>query len=292
MNEPVGNLPPITFGSVFAGIGGFDLGFERAGMKCVWQIEKDEHCQKILRKNFPNAELYGDIANVETSSLKPVDVICGGFPCQDISTAGLGGNMGRGGMDADRPDVARSRKGLGGSRSRLWFDYVRLVGEMSPRWVVIENVPSLRSSRGGHDLFTVIQGLVKCGYGVSWAVLNARYFGVATERRRMFIVGCLDEPRSAAEILFGRDGLREVLSEKQTKRNRFPMFVGWDGGLSLERLGQCLLTQVHPTGERGGNGISGRMDKIRYRQLGNAVVPHVAEWIGRRIVAMELGNPL
>lgn len=113
-----------TIGSLFAGIGGFDLGFERAGFKTLWQVEINEWARKVLAKNFPHAERYADIRECGRHNLRPVDVICGGFPCQDISNAGL-------------------RAGIEGERSGLWSEMHRIIGELRPRLVLVENVAAL-----------------------------------------------------------------------------------------------------------------------------------------------------
>ncbi len=198
-------------GSLFAGIGGFDLAAERAGMTVAWQSENDPHASTVLNHRFPGVPNYGDIHNIrdsgwtrtlETSertwhqsrdglhigsdrsasrgssrtglsngqSPPAVDVLCGGFPCQDYSVAG-------------------NRGGLAGDRGALWWEYHRLITGLRPTWVVAENVPGLLSSRDGQDFETIISSLTELGYGVAWAVLDAQYFGVAQRRRRVFIVG-------------------------------------------------------------------------------------------------------
>lgn len=169
--------------SVFSGIGGFDLGFERAGMDIIAHGEIDSHASRILARHWPDVENLGDITNVR--SIPDCDVFCGGFPCQDVSVAGR-------------------RAGLDGKRSGLWFEYLRLVEDALPQWVVIENVPGLLSSNGGADFAVILQGLVKCGYGVVWRVLDAQYFGLAQRRKRLFIVGHLGDGR-AAQVLFESD---------------------------------------------------------------------------------------
>src|ERR1700678_1941479 len=118
-------MKPLTHGSLFSGIGGFDLGFERAGIKNVWQVEIDPYCQRVLAKQFPDAERFDDVRTVGRHNLKPVDIISGGFPCQDISTAGK------------RAGIAE------GTRSGLWSEYARIIGELRPRFVVVENVAAL-----------------------------------------------------------------------------------------------------------------------------------------------------
>ncbi len=160
----------MKFGSLFTGVGGFDLGFERAGMECAWQVEFDKNCQNVLRKHWSETELFNDVRTVGKHNLEPVDVICGGFPCQDVSIAG-------------------KRAGLAGERSGLWSEFARIIDELEPKWVVIENVPGLLSSNRGRDFATVIRWLAERGYGVAWRILDSQYFGVAQRRRRVFIVG-------------------------------------------------------------------------------------------------------
>lgn len=174
----------LTFGSLFTGIGGFDIGFEEAGMCCFWQVEIDDACNRILRRHWPNVRRYRDAKEVGGHNLEPVDLVCGGFPCQDLSVAG-------------------KRVGLAGKRSGLFFEFMRIIGELSPRWVVIENVPGLLSSNRGRDMGTILGALAQFGYGYAYRVLDAQYFGVAQRRRRVFIVGHLGKPWSApAKVLF------------------------------------------------------------------------------------------
>ncbi len=177
----------VTFGSLFSGIGGFDLGFEQAGMECVWQCEIDKSAKSVLAKHWPGVPCIEDVRDVTRNNVAAVDLICGGFPCQDVSVAG-------------------KRAGLAGDRSGLWFEFHRVVEELRPKWVVVENVPGLLSSNGGADFAVILRGLVECGYGITWRVLDAQYFGVAQRRRRVFIVGSLGDGRSA-QILFERKGL-------------------------------------------------------------------------------------
>lgn len=178
----------MRYGSLFTGVGGFDLGFERAGMECVWQVEFDKACQSVLKKHWSEVELFDDVRTVGKHNLEPVDVICGGFPCQDVSIAG-------------------KRAGLAGERSGLWSEFARIIDELEPKWVVIENVPGLLSSNRGRDFATVIRWLAERGYGVAWRILDSQYFGVAQRRRRVFIVASFGNGR-ASEILFEREGVR------------------------------------------------------------------------------------
>ena len=177
----------MTVGSLFAGIGGFDLGFERAGAVPAWSVEIDKSCRRLLARHFPESERYEDVRQVGADTLGAVDLICGGFPCQDVSVAGR-------------------REGLAGQRSGLWWQFHRILGELRPRWVVIENVPGLLSIDEGRGFASILHGLGELGYRSAWRVLDAQYFGLAQRRKRLFIVGHLADG-SAGEVLFERTGV-------------------------------------------------------------------------------------
>lgn len=176
----------MKFISLFTGIGGFDTGFEDAGMESVAQVEQNLDCLKLLEQRWPDILRLKDVKDARRDNLPAADLVCGGFPCQDLSVAGR-------------------RAGLAGERSGLWFEFHRIIAEVKPRWVVIENVPGLLSSNGGRDFAVILRGLVECGYGVSWRVLDSQYFGVAQRRRRVFIVASLGSGRSA-QVLFESEG--------------------------------------------------------------------------------------
>ena len=177
----------MKFVSLFSGIGCFDLAFERAGMECVSVCEIDKNAQSVLRRHFPKAELFDDVRKIgiATHGKKSIDIICGGFPCQDLSVAG-------------------KRAGLAGERSGLWFEFARIIDELEPSWVVIENVPGLLSSDKGRDFAVIIQWLAQRGYGVVWRVFDAQYFGVPQRRRRVFLVASFGNG-SSAKVLFERE---------------------------------------------------------------------------------------
>ena len=183
----------MKFGSLFTGVGGFDLGFERAGMQCLWQVEIDKHCNEVLEEHFPKVERFTDVKKVGKQKLKPVDLICGGFPCQDLSIAG-------------------KRVGFDGERSSLWFEFERIIAEMQPKWVVIENVFGLLSSKKGRDFGFILSALDELGYCVAWRVFDSQFFGVPQRRRRVFIVGSLGNT-SSAEVLFECKGLSGNIEE-------------------------------------------------------------------------------
>lgn len=171
-----------SVGSMFSGIGGFDLGFERVGIPVAWSCEIDKDARKVLAEHWPTVPCYNDVKELDGTA-PGVDVLCGGFPCQDLSVAG-------------------NRAGLAGERSGLFHEFMRVAGALAPRWVVIENVPGLLSSEDGRDMGTVLGTLADLGYGWAYRVLDAQFFGVAQRRRRVFIVGCLGDPACAASVLF------------------------------------------------------------------------------------------
>ncbi len=176
-----------TFGSLFAGVGGFDMGFEQAGFRCQFQVEWDKHCQSVLNRHWPDIPKWGDVCDVDGSWLPHVDVLIFGSPCQDLSVAG-------------------KRSGLDGGRSSMFFEATRIIKEMQrataytyPRIVVWENVPGALTSNRGADFQVVLDEMADCGSVLTeWAVLDAQHFGVPQRRRRIFLVAVLD-PRTANE---------------------------------------------------------------------------------------------
>lgn len=194
-------------GSVFSGVGGLDLGLHRAGMHHLWFCEQDPYRREVLAHWWPGRPVYEDVREVDlvrlgqgvreaggsradadaveprrrTPSQSP-DLLCGGFPCQDVSVAG-------------------KRAGLDGERSGLFHEFARIAESLRPRWLLIENVPGLLSSNGGRDFGVVLGALADLGYGLGWRVVDSRFFGVPQRRRRVFIVGAVadGDPRAAAE---------------------------------------------------------------------------------------------
>ena len=178
----------LTFGSVFAGIGGFDLALVRAGWRCLWEIENDAFCRRVLERRFPGVPVHGDVRAVAMDALAPVDLLCGGFPCQDLSVAG-------------------KRAGLRGSRSGLFFEFMRVASDLRPHWLLIENVPGWFSSHQGRDFAAALVELDERGYDPLWVTLDSRHFGVPQRRRRVFLVGHLRGAcRCAPEVLLEPEG--------------------------------------------------------------------------------------
>lgn len=234
----------LTMGSLFAGIGGFDLGFERAGFETVWQVEIDPWCRKVLAKNFPNAERFDDVRTVGAHNLKRVDVICGGFPCQDISLSGFGA-------------------GLDGERSGLWREMLRIIGELRPLFVAIENVSALLS-RG---LVRVLCDLAGIGFDAEWECLQAGHFGAPHERERVFILAYPHEIHGQAGMGVEQDWPS-------------PLFAG----------GDCprfpIWLQAADSFAGMDDGISSRIYFDRVGAIGNAVVPQIPELYARRIAQL------
>lgn len=191
--------------SLFAGVGGFDLALQRAGIKVVASVEIDTKAQGVLRQQFPDSTIFGDVTGVTGEQLIQAGfnprggIITGGFPCQDLSVAG-------------------KRAGLAGKRSGLFWEICRILDETGSETVILENVPGLLSSNAGRDMAVVIEALVERGYRVGWRVLDAQYFGVPQRRKRVFIVGCLgNSGRTPEEILDIRESRARYLEASKPK---------------------------------------------------------------------------
>ena len=243
---------PLTFGSLFAGIGGFDLGFERAGMVCKWQVEIDGYCQKVLAKHWPNVRRHDDVKTWPLPDAERVDVICGGFPCQDISGANPKG------------------KGLAGERSGLWNEFQRIVGVLRPRFVVVENSPRL-IQRG---LSRVLGDLAELGYGAEWSVVSACSVGAPHMRKRLFIIADTDSESFRMQKCCEASGATARVQKKARE---------WERLRANPRAAMCNLGRADVSSTVGsGDGISSWSHRMR--ALGNAVVPQVAEKVGRRVI--------
>ena len=185
--------------SFFSGVGGLDLGFERAGIETVSVSEIDPYANSVLAERFPGAPNLGSITEINADDIPEADIWSGGFPCQDLSVAG-------------------KRAGFSGKRSSLAFTFLDLVERRRPRWLVLENVPGLFSSNQGRDFLRLLSEMDELGYSVAWRTLDARYFGVAQRRRRVFIVASL-EPNRAEQVLFECEGgCGHLAPSKQTRQ--------------------------------------------------------------------------
>ena len=297
-----------TIGSLFSGIGGLELGLEWAGLgRVTWQVEKDEYCRQILAKHWPDAVRHADVRAVGAHNLSRVDVLCGGFPCQDISIAGKGA-------------------GLSGARSGLWSEYARLVRELRPRIVVVENVAAL-VVRG---LDRVLCDLAACGYDAIWFPLRASDVGAPHLRERLFIVAyphCLRElqqqrgieeigrrisdsgetlgdadgqrsideqlcaTQPAEEALQGHGGRSGSKPRASTQSRMGGVLDGLSGGLDGRWPAAQGEAQAAWEPPRVVKSESGRIKRLA--ALGNAVVPQVACVVGmiaREIVRANCGE--
>jgi DNA (cytosine-5)-methyltransferase 1 len=318
-----------TFGSLFAGIGGIDLGLERAGWTGRWQVEWDDYCRRVLAKHWPDVARYGDVHDVHgrdacpslladagevgrlgwtsvgdigrdatewgeasdhagngrvprgcPNCLEPVDLIAGGFPCQPFSFAG-------------------KQQRLADDRW-LWPEFERCIRELRPRYVLVENVPGLLVG-GGMD--AVLGGLADLGYDAEWESIPAAAVGAPHLRYRVWIIGTrvahadgLGQGRSPALGPSSLTGLRPQEAGAEPDGSGDGTLAdadpgGWDGRAGelgpgwRGELADGGWWRTEPDVGRVAHGVPARVDRLR--SLGNAVVPQVVEWIGRRIIEKE-----
>lgn len=232
-------------GGLFSGIGGMELGLQRAGFEIAWMCEIDPYCRRVLAKHWPSVPIYEDAREVAADAVEPVDIISGGFPCQDISHAGRGA-------------------GIDGHRSGLWSEIARLVREIRPRYLLVENVAALLD-RG---LGRVLSDLSAIRYDAEWSTVSACSLGTPHVRQRVFVVAYPNGQH-------GREGLWNTAA-----RARWPLQAIYD--LEGSRAG-WRTRLANPSALYGGaDGVPFGMD--RNRAIGNAVVPQVVEQIGRAII--------
>jgi DNA (cytosine-5)-methyltransferase 1 len=278
----------LTFGSLFAGIGGFDLGFERAGFQCKWQVEIDDYATRVLERHWPNVHRERDIRQCGRHNLDRVDCIIGGWPCQDISYAGAGA-------------------GLNGARSGLFFEAARLVRELQPRAVVLENVAGLLT-RG---LDRVLGTLASFGFDAEWHCIPAAALGAPHIRDRVFIIGTTRamgntnstrrKTRAAKREVCGEtrkqvlaargENVSDTNGARRKGRGQNGDFSGQAGlrgrtgsdEIERVRLAFADWWATEPDVGRVAHGVPKRVDRLRC--LGNAIVPQVAEVVARIALA-------
>lgn len=272
-----------TIGSLFAGIGGFDVGFENAGYRTAWQVELNPVNRAVLADRFPHAQQFEDVRHCGAHNLSPVDVITGGFPCQDISLAG------------GKPT------GLRGERSGLFWEVIRILKETQPRWVVLENVVNLLAVNDSQDFETVIRALADCGYVGFWRVLNAQYFGVPQQRRRIFLVAG-HRRMPPMELLADAAPVDAISPASGSIHWPRPADAWAANTLLANKSGSqiamgCTTLVAHPHGwdqmverQRASedDGLCLGLDEANLAEAfaaGNAVVTQVAEWIGSNLIA-------
>jgi DNA (cytosine-5)-methyltransferase 1 len=260
--------------SLFSGIGGLELGLEWAGLGVTrWQVEQDAFARQVLARHWPEAQRFEDVREVTGEDFPGCDVICGGFPCQDISQAG-------------------KREGIDGERSGLWREYARLVRELRPRLVIVENVAAL-AVRG---LDRVLGDLAALGYDVEWEIVSAWDAGAPHLRRRLFIIGAPGDTashRKPARAQHGGEASRlrsDAAAPRPVAHTQDPDHSPCPGAHRGPPLqpggGDGRTTPGHsgwhsePQVGRVANGIPHRVSQLR--ALGNAVVPQVGQIVGQR----------
>jgi DNA (cytosine-5)-methyltransferase 1 len=291
----------MKFVSLFAGIGGLDLGLERAGMTCVGQVEFDPYCQRVLNKHWPDVPLHGDVKTFDESVWSEwgeIDLICGGYPCQPFSVAGK-----RRGEDDPR---------------HLWPEFARCIRDIRPRYAILENVPG-HVSKGFREVLGEVAAM---GYDAEWVVFPAAALGALHRRERLFVVctrgdlsnsqhmgssgGSSEQGRERQEVgrseQLGRDGEESHVADSSTRRHRpeeeeirarrNPSELGSEhvgdprdaGRVFTERFDPNTASwwASEPDVGRVANGIPERVDRLK--GLGNAVVPQIPELIGRAIL--------
>lgn len=266
----------LTFGSLFAGIGGFDLGLERAGMECRWQVEIDPFCQKVLQKHWPNVKKYGDIKDVKSNDLEPVDVICGGFPCQPYSKAG-------------------KQRGENDDRA-LWKSMFQIIEEKMPDWIIGENVDGIIDMA----LEGVLADLASENYQAQAFIIPAVSLNASHRRDRVWIIAHSNgngykqrEQNNSKKYHFKglskvtphSNGVRLQIRQREKNSSSWENLENGPFGLSLDRTWAEISAAQ---GDRGDDGIPGGVDRRRrVKALGNSVVPQIPEIIGKYILKVE-----
>jgi len=266
---------------LFSGIGGFTLGLEKAGFKTIAFCEIDPFCQKVLKKNWNHIPIYHDIKKLSKRDFKQkINLICGGFPCQDISLANIKG------------------KGIHGKKSGLWFEYKRLIEEIKPKWVIIENVANLRNKGFG----TILKNLYAIGYDVEWHIIPAYAVGYPHRRDRIWIVAnnskCSIRYRSTSK----RKNFPKFYGFKKPSKTAgvlpYPKCTGLEGYFPTQKktpsrfLSDILSKKIQKIEREIEPGILRVVDGVpdwthRIRCLGNAVIPKIPQIIGETIMQIE-----
>lgn len=309
----------MRFGSLFTGVGGIDMGFEKAGWELCWQVENDSACQQVIQHHWPYVPKWFDITELDGANLEPVEVVVFGSPCQNMSVAG-------------------DRTGLDGEQSQLFFEAIRVIKEMKvatdghyPKWAIWENVTGALTSQGGSDFERVIEQMDEIGASlVEWTVLDAQFFGVPHRRKRVFLVALLDPAASRR--------CKQKIFPIETGNRRYPPPVGKNkldnpkysqnhygegvlGANERNSIG-CLTANLYHNGSFNIQDFSGgfflsyddpaelrrltpnecealmgwpkdhtlhrtdgktNIDSVRYKMCGNGVVSNVATWVAQRV---------
>lgn len=241
----------MSVGSLFAGIGGFDLGLERAGMSVRWQVEIDPFCNRVLAKHWPDVRRYGDIRDCGAGNLEPVDLICGGFPCQPHSLTG--------------------KRYSANDERDLWPQFHRIICELRPRWMLAENVPGLLSSDDGRFFGGILRDLAQSGYDAEWDCIPASAVGAPHLRDRVFVFAY--PVRHSRKVGF--------FAHLQLNQARAKAPMGEFGRMACPDGWREAVTDY----ARRDDGLPNRVERMT--ALRNAVVPQVVEAMGRMIVEAD-----
>jgi len=292
--------------SFFAGVGGFDLGLERAGMEVVFQCEIDPMAQRVLKRHWPEVPIHDDITTLRATAIPSANLWCAGWPCQDLSHANS------------------DRVGLTGKRSGLFHTFMELVSKNTPEWLVMENVPGLLSADSGTALEIVVERLEANGYMGGWFSCDIADAGLPHHRDRVFFVAShrsdsahqffVDGNKLSGDFAARRAGRSNARPELRVRaQGDDPLVVQRRGGFGYTAASSiCPTIRAQTGGHQGGHsdrpilcgeeldvervraadGLPRGMDSRRGRLIGNAVSPLIVEWVGRRILAIAASKGL
>lgn len=281
---------------LFSGIGGFSLGLERAGMETIAFCEFEPHAQAILKKHWPEVPIFDDVRTLDGTQFRgTVDVVCGGFPCQDLSNAG-------------------KKAGIEGSRSSLYREMLRIISECLPRYAIFENVSALITGDSGRWFAQFLYDLASVGYDAEWHCISASAVGAHHHRDRVWVIAYPNnDGQTASEVRQGiqeRNGshqkgaqpaseskglcssgvLADTSGERQPRQGQFEQSIGSETEADrkasiFESMRIGGVWEPEPCVGRVAHGVPDRMDRLA--RLGNAVVPQIPELIGRAIMEAE-----
>lgn len=234
---------------LFSGIGGFSLGLERAGMQTIAFCEIDPFCRKVLKKHWPEVPIHEDIKTLDGKHYRgTIDVVCGGFPCQDLSQSGL-------------------QRGFDGDRSSLYSEMLRIIGECKPKWAIFENVTNLLNGNHGLWFSVFLNDLAAIGFDAQWHCISASEFNAAHARDRVWIIAYPNSSNGE-----GLDFPQPLCTHSEESRRR----------QHSRAIDACLPADDYANGGRDSYDVPRVMDRLR--SLGNAVVPQIPELIGKAII--------
>jgi len=259
---------------IFSGIGGFSLGLERAGMETVAFCEIDPFCQKVLRKHWPEVPIYDDVRKLtrerlEADGITGIEVITGGFPCQDISIAG-------------------KQAGIDGERSGLWPDLARIISDIQPQFAIVENVTALLSGDRGRWFGRVLGDLAEIGYDAEWHCIPAAAIGAPHIRDRVWVLAYPGQKHGRITRRTNSPSRCPYLLSKRNNGGTSERSQDWELTPLVSGIHQRVAEDWWRTQSRMDRSVDGIPDTIhRNCALGNAVVPQIPELIGRVIMESE-----